>query len=235
MYITKEQLSKVIQLPKDVDEWIMYLNIVIEEYGFKEPKETAAFIATLLHESAGLSRFTENLNYSAEALARVWPKRFRENGKPNKLALLIQRHPEAIANNVYANRMGNGDVNSGEGYLYRGRGPIQNTGKAAALWLNNTIGKKLNVDFVKNFDLLTKPLYGMHAAAQYWIERVRPTLNKHTQSTNKVYMDAASDMVNLGHYTSSVGDAIGFADRFTKFEKVLPICEEVYKETGIRM
>jgi putative chitinase len=83
----------------------------------------------------------ENLNYSADTMAVVWPNRFaemgpdkkpiKENGKnkPNKFALALHRKPEMIANKIYANRMGNGAPESGDGYNYRGRGPIQLTGK----------------------------------------------------------------------------------------------------------
>lgn len=88
------------------------------------------FLAQVSHESAGFTRITENLNYSAQGLAATWPRRFRgDNGQPNPLAHQLHRKPQLIANHVYANRMGNGDVASGEGWKYRGRGLIQLTGR----------------------------------------------------------------------------------------------------------
>lgn len=104
----------------------------------------AAFLAQVGHESGGLTVWAEILNYSAAGLAGTWPKRYRgSDGRPNELALEIARKPEQIANNVYANRMGNGDVASGDGWRYRGRGLIQLTGRdnyaAFAAWAAVTL------------------------------------------------------------------------------------------------
>lgn len=82
------------------------------------------FLAQCSHESGGFRRLTENLNYSVEGLKKIFPKYFRDKN-PEDYA----RNPEKIANLVYANRMGNGDENSGDGWKYRGRGIIQITGK----------------------------------------------------------------------------------------------------------
>lgn len=89
----------------------------------------AHFLAQCAHESNGFLVLQENLNYSAIGLATTWPRRFRgPDNKPNALAMGIQRKPMLIANHVYANRMGNGDISSGDGWKYRGRGIIQLTG-----------------------------------------------------------------------------------------------------------
>jgi putative chitinase len=94
-------------------------------------KRVSHFLAQLAHESAGFTVVEENLNYSANGLAKTWPKRFaNRDGTPNDVATRIQRKPELIANNVYANRMGNGHEQSGDGWKYRGRGLIQLTGKS---------------------------------------------------------------------------------------------------------
>ena len=234
MLLTRNLLNTVVQMPKDTgDDWAMYLGIVIDEYGFTDPREVAAFLATLVHESAGFSRLVENLNYSAQGLANTWPSRYsstkKRGGAPNALANSLHRKPEAIANNTYANRMGNGAPASGDGYRYRGHGPIQHTGKNSALELNKTIGKKFGIDFTKDFHLLTKPMYGCHSAANFWVINVRPTLKKMTNAntTDKVYMDVASDKVNRGSVTATIGDAIGFADRFKYFGKFLPMCQKL--------
>src|SRR5258708_5019421 len=83
----------------------------------------AAFLAQAAHESAELTHLEENLNYPAEALVRMWPKRFTA-----ETAAACARQPEAIANRVYADRLGNGPPESGDGWTYRGRGIFQLTG-----------------------------------------------------------------------------------------------------------
>jgi putative chitinase len=85
----------------------------------------AAFLAQIAQESGRLRRLEENLNYSAKGLLAIWPKRFTE-----PLALAYARKPEKIANRVYADRLGNGPEESGDGWKYRGRGFIQLTGKS---------------------------------------------------------------------------------------------------------
>src|SRR5207237_1183036 len=77
------------------------------------------------HESQELNRLVENLYYSATALARTWPRRFPAVTEAEAYA----RQPERIANRVYADRLGNGDEDSGDGWRYRGRGIIQITGR----------------------------------------------------------------------------------------------------------
>lgn len=230
MVITKEKLKTVQAIPDSVlDVWVPVLTRTIHEYGFKTKREIAAFLATLIHESAGFTRLVENLNYSAQGLARTWPNRYsvtgRTGGAPNALANRLHRKPVAIANNCYANRMGNGNEASGDGWRFRGHGPIQNTGRNAAKWLNTNVGKRLGIDFLKEFEKLKEPLPGSMAAAQYWIENVRPSLLKNESATDKRYMDIASDLVNRGRVTTAIGDAIGFTDRYTKFSKLLKLVE----------
>ena len=103
-------------------------------FGITTPLRLAHFLAQCNHESGGFRVVTENLNYSAQGLANTFPNRFAVNPgarvkTPNALANRLNRNPEAIANNVYSNRMGNGNEASGEGWKYRGRGYIQLTGK----------------------------------------------------------------------------------------------------------
>lgn len=97
-----------------------------EKYKINTPERVAAFISQCAHESGGFRVTTENLNYSASALNTVFAKYFKNVGRDaNRYA----RKPEEIANIVYANRMGNGNTASGEGWKFRGRGFIQLTGK----------------------------------------------------------------------------------------------------------
>ena len=84
----------------------------------------AHFFGQCAHETGNFTLFEENLNYSAEGLVKTWPSRFTPD-----TAKAYARKPEMIANKVYANRMGNGDESSGDGWKYRGRGAIQLTGK----------------------------------------------------------------------------------------------------------
>lgn len=95
----------------------------------------AAFLANIGVESAGLQLKRENLNYSAQRMAQVWPNRYAVDPKatvkqPNALANSLAGNPVAFGNNVYANRLGNGDAASGDGYNYRGGSYIQTTGKS---------------------------------------------------------------------------------------------------------
>lgn len=109
------------------------------------------FFARCCVESGEFTKFTENLNYSAQGLADTWPERYAIDPKakikvPNALANKLNRKPEAIANNAYANRMGNGDEKSGDGWKHRGGGPIMITGKS--MWQAYANYKKVTVDFV---------------------------------------------------------------------------------------
>lgn len=101
------------------------LQLAFERFQIDTPKRQAVFLAQCAHESAGFTRLEENLNYSADALARVWPKHF-----DHETALKYAHQPQKIANHTYAGRNGNGDEASGDGWRYRGRGLIQLTGLA---------------------------------------------------------------------------------------------------------
>ena len=102
------------------------------------PVRAAHFFAQTAHETGGFKAFSENLNYSADGLNKIFPKYFKNAGRD---ANAYARNPEKIANIVYASRMGNGDEASGDGWKYRGRGALQLTGKsnyeAFAKYLNN--------------------------------------------------------------------------------------------------
>ena len=97
---------------------------LLEDYDINTPKRLAYFMAQCHHESGGFVFVSENLNYKASGLVKVFPKYFNEN-----TARAYEKQPQKIANRVYANRMGNGDEASGEGFKYAGKGIIQLTGK----------------------------------------------------------------------------------------------------------
>lgn len=119
--------------------------------------ECAHFFGQCDHETAGFTAFVENLNYSAEGLLRTLPKYFNE-----KTAVLNARKPQNIANIAYANRMGNGNAASGDGWKYRGRTPIHLTGKANYAEATKHFG----IDFVGNPDLTLE--YGFEIALWYF-------------------------------------------------------------------
>ena len=123
--ITLELLQSIFPRTKTsvLENCVDALISTCEKYEINTPERVAMFLAQIGHESAGLSVMKENLNYRADRLAVIFPKYFR-NVNPADYA----HNQEAIANRVYANRMGNGDEASGDGYRYRGRGFIQLTG-----------------------------------------------------------------------------------------------------------
>jgi len=110
--------------PAMAEKWCIPLQFVCKKYNINTPNRIAGFLAQVGHESGGFRFTVENLNYRAEALTRSWPTRF-----PPGVAESYAMQPERIANRAYSDRMGNGDEASGEGWLYRGRGLIQLTGK----------------------------------------------------------------------------------------------------------
>jgi putative chitinase len=103
---------------------------LLEEYQINTPKRVAAFLAQCAHESGGFVFVTENLNYSASGLMRIFKNYF----KTPEIAKEYERNPQKIASRVYANRMGNGDEASQEGFKFRGRGILQLTGKDNYFW-----------------------------------------------------------------------------------------------------
>lgn len=151
--------------------WAPVINEAMTEFGINaEPIVVAGFLAQMGQESGSFSRFEENLNYSAQGLANTWPNRYAVDPRatpkvPNNLALTLHRKPQAIANTTYANRGGNGNYDSGDGWLYRGRGPKQIT-----FHDNYThLGLKLGLNLAAQPDLLLIPKHGARAAAAYWV------------------------------------------------------------------
>jgi putative chitinase len=122
--ITKEQLAQLIPGNPYLDQWCNALNEILPEYGIDTTQRVAAFIAQCAHESGGFKFLKENLNYRAASLRKVFPKYFPDDA----IAAAYANKPAMIANRVYANRMGNGDEASGDGWRYCGRGLIQLTG-----------------------------------------------------------------------------------------------------------
>ena len=130
MRLTASQLKQMVPGITHVDHWIEAFDQLLPDYEINTPKRVAAFIAQCAHESGGFRFLKENLNYKAESLMKTFPKYFSDRDTANAYA----KQPAKIANRVYANRMGNGDEASGDGYKYCGRGLIQLTGKSNYSW-----------------------------------------------------------------------------------------------------
>lgn len=161
----------------------------------------AHFFAQIHHESA-LKPQSENLYYTTiKALRRAFYTPFK-----NKTDLFVSsylRKPERLANYVYANRIGNGSEDSGDGWKYRGRGFMMTTGR------NNydALRKSTGIDYICNPDLLLNEADAMISAIFYWNSN---NLSKFADEDN---LDAISDIVNIGKRTVIYGDANGFKDR----------------------
>ena len=122
---TKSQLQEIIGKNQYLDHWYEAVCEICPEYEINTPQRLAAFLAQCAHESGNFIFLKENLNYKAASLRRVFPKYFPDDATANQYA----NKPQMIANRVYANRMGNGDEASGDGWKFCGRGLIQLTGK----------------------------------------------------------------------------------------------------------
>lgn len=122
---TKAQLGEIIGKNPYLDNWYEAICEICPEYEINTPARLAAWLAQCAHESGGFKFLKENLNYKAVSLRRVFPKYFPDDA----IAAAYANKPQMIANRVYANRMGNGDEASGDGWKFCGRGLIQLTGK----------------------------------------------------------------------------------------------------------
>jgi putative chitinase len=149
--------------------WLAPLQTTCDLNLINTPLRAAAFLSQVGVESGCLATVIENLNYSAQGLADTWAFRYAMDPHarprvPNALALKFAHNPQAIANNCYAKRNGNGDEASGDGWRYRGRGPIQITGLA-----NYTAcAIATHLDLVGHPELLEQPMNGAASAGWFW-------------------------------------------------------------------
>jgi putative chitinase len=121
----KEHLKEMLGNNPHLDYWYSAISEILPVYEINTPERVAAFVAQCAHESGSFKFLKENLNYRAESLLRTFPKYFKTLDEARQ----FEKKPEKIANRVYANRMGNGDETTGDGFRYLGRGLIQLTGK----------------------------------------------------------------------------------------------------------
>lgn len=137
---TEEKLKQCVPTNKNISALYNALCEILPKYEIVTPRRVAGFLAQCGHECADFNTLRENLNYSAEGLNKVFPKRF----PTVESAQSYSRQPEKIANRIYSNRMGNGDEASGDGYKFRGRGAIQLTGKENYTKFADSIGKDID-------------------------------------------------------------------------------------------
>lgn len=188
--------------------WVAPIRDVGQRYEINTIRRIAAFLTTLAHEGGFKIGVRENMNYSADRLAAVWPSRFKG---PNALARSLHRKPEAIANEVYANRMGNGPPESGDGWQFRGNGPTQLTGRDNHQRFADAMGMTLDdatawIGTIKG---------GVEAAAWFWEEN----------DVNRL-----ADTPGIADETKRInGGTIGLRDRTERFNRTVARLLELEK------
>lgn len=151
--LTLSQLKQLLPKNKYVEHWHHALNQLLPDYDINTSHRIAAFIAQCSHESGGFTALKENLNYKPQSLRRLFSKYFPDDAIANQYCARPNKQ-EAIANRIYANRMGNGDESSGDGYRFCGRGLIQLTGRSNYQSFADSIevdGHPLKIDEVPDY------------------------------------------------------------------------------------
>ena len=182
-------------------EWVDALNETFARFNLTTNNQKAMFIGQCSHECGNFRTLEENLNYRAETLMKLWPKRFPSL----EFAKQYEKNPKKIANSVYASRMGNRDEASGDGYRFRGRGALQCTGHSTYFHA----GKALGVDFVMQPDLVATPKYAALTAGWFW-------------DTHK--LNPPSDALDYTKVTKIInGGTIGLDDRIKHVQHALAV------------
>lgn len=195
--VNAEQLAKL-HIGAD---WVDALNETFARFNINTKNQQAMFIGQCSHECGNFRLLEENLNYRAETLMKLWPKRFPSL----EFAKQYEKNPRKIANSVYANRMGNRDEASGDGYRFRGRGALQCTGHSTYFHA----GKALGVDFVMQPDLVATPKYAALTAGWFW-------------ETHK--LNPPADALDFNKVTKIInGGLIGLDDRVKHTQQALAV------------
>ena len=155
-----EQVAEL--LPRiEAQVWFDAMTRVLPKWNIDTVDRVAGFIAQTSHESGGYSVLTENLNYSAEALDKIFPKYFKRAGRD---ARNYHRQPEKIANVIYANRMDNGGTDSGDGWRFRGGGILQLTGR----YNYTQFGKAEGMSAEEATEFVRSPIGALASACWFW-------------------------------------------------------------------
>jgi len=199
--LSQDQLAQVIPGNPYVDHWYNALAQALPDYDINTPARVAAFLAQCGHESGGFTAIKENLNYKAESLVRVWPKYFPNMDVANQYA----HNQEKIANRAYANRMGNGPEESGDGYRFCGRGLIQLTGRSNYQAFADSIETDINdlPEYLATFEGCVQ------SACWFWEAN---NLNQYADNFDLVTM---TKKIN--------GGTLGLDDRTERYKKALQI------------
>ena len=201
MRLTVSQLKQMVPGITHADHWIEAFDQLLPDYEINTPKRIAEFIAQCAHESGGFKFLKENLNYKAESLMKTFPKYFSDKDTANAYA----KQPVKIANRVYANRMGNGDEASGDGYRYCGRGLIQLTGKTNYDWF----AASLEISAAEASEYLETFEGAAQSACWFW------------ESNN---LNVEADAGDIKKMTKKInGGYIGLDDRVKHYEHALHI------------
>ena len=162
---------------KRIPAFLFPLNDMFYEWGLTSGIRMAAFLAQAAHESAELSRMRENMNYSVERLLEVFPKYFTEEEAKG-----YERQPERIASRVYANRFGNGDEASMDGWTYRAAGIFGITFRDNYQSLSDFYG----IDFVAHPELVATPEWACRSAGHYWsLRKLSQVADENTEESFK--------------------------------------------------
>jgi putative chitinase len=176
-------------------KWEEPLQAAFDKYDINTPKRQAAFIGQCAHESGNFKTLEENLNYRPETLIKVWPSRFPDLATADKYA----HNPQALANKVYAGRLGNNQEN--DGWNFHGRGLIQLTGRENY----ERCGSAIGVDLINEPTLLVEPNYAAMSAGWFW---------------NKKGLNELADQQEHGQITKRInGGTLGLDDRIAKTTK----------------
>lgn len=200
---TEENLKQCLTNNENVKEWFDIFSEFLPEFKINTTDRVCAFIAQCQHESADFTVLQENLNYSADGLLKVFKKYFPSRA----VALRYHRQKEKIANRVYANRNGNSDEASGDGWKYRGRGIIQITGKAN--YKQCSLALFGDDSLIKDPDILLTPRYAAASACWFWKEN---NLNEICDDRN---IELLTKKIN--------GGLNGLSDRLKHWEHALSI------------
>lgn len=199
---TQERLEKALYITDTTasTNWFNSFIDSLPEDMIESPNRIAGFLAQTSHESGKYKFLVENLNYSDKGLLKTFPKYFNESN-----VMEYARKPEAIANRVYANRMGNGDEASGDGWKYCGRGLIQLTGK------NNyqafADSEQMDIEELPNY--LTTYVGAVRSALWFW---------------NKNNLNVTADAGDLVMMTKKInGGTHGLAERTAEYKRILEI------------
>ena len=204
MELSLQQLKELLPKNPYVDHWHQALSQLLPDYEINTAQRIAAFVAQCSHESAGFTALKENLNYKAVTLRKIFPKYFPSDDLANVYANMPNKQ-EAIANRVYASRMGNGDEHSGDGYRYCGRGLIQLTGKTNYQSFADSL--EMNVEDVPEY--LATFEGAAQSACWFW------------ESNNLNQWADKGDIVTLTKRIN--GGTIGLEDRIKHYEHALHV------------